>query len=74
MGHEQVDWRQPIKLRGGGAVRLYHAEGGGDNCVHGAYYTGDRWIPSGWCIDGSHRPDKKKSSLDIINEERKEAA
>jgi hypothetical protein len=74
MEYEQIDWKQPIQLRGGGAVRLYSAEGGGEFPVHGAYYALDRWIPSAWGIDGFHRPDKKESGLDIVNAPRAEAA
>lgn len=74
MGYVKVDWRQPTELRGGGAVRLYDAEAGGDKPVIGSYYTGDRWIPSCWALDGYYRPDKKESGLDVINATRNQAA
>lgn len=61
-----VNWRAPVELRGGGKVRLYNAEGGGDKPVHGAYCTGERWIVNQWDLNGRHRQDKK-TPLDIVN-------
>ncbi len=64
-----LNWREPIKLRGGGEVRLYNAEGGGEKPVHGAYNTGTEWIPCAWTINGNYLYNNKKCGLDIINAE-----
>ena len=62
-----VDWTLPVELRGGGAVRLYDAEAGGDQPVIGSYYTGQRWIPCAWALNGLFRPDNKPCKLDVVN-------
>ncbi len=69
MGYEKVDWRKPIRLRGGGAVRLYADDGGGIKPVHGAYATEDVWIPCTWTLDGYYHPTSiPHCGLDIIND------
>ena len=50
--------------KSGVEVVLFTNQGGGDFTLLGAYYAGDRWIPSAWTIRGSKFLDHE-SLLDI---------
>ena len=68
MGTQQVDWKQPIKLRGGGEIRLMgHVEYGAKPVI-GVYNANDEWVPLSWDLNGRYRTDGKPSGLDIVNE------
>ena len=70
---EGVNWKGELRTRDGAHIRLYNADGGGDQPVHGAYYTGAEWIPCRWRLSGRYRTDDKSCSLDIVNYEQEAA-
>lgn len=68
MATRQLDWKQPIRLRGGGDVKLYAHENEGKKAVIGSYFTLEEWIPCSWNLEGRYRTDGKPSSMDLVNE------
>ena len=69
---QHVDWTIPVITRGGSAIRLYDAEGGGLKPVMGAYYNNEEWIPCSWDLNGHFRIDGKQCSLDVVNGDNEE--
>jgi hypothetical protein len=53
-----------ILTRGGSRVIFYAEHSEGSNPVHGAYWTGEEWLPVAWTTDGLLE-EGKQSSLDI---------
>lgn len=62
---DPINLSQPLKTRGGSAVRIYEIFYG--DYVNGAYYAEDRdvWFPIQWGWDGAYA--QKKSALDLVN-------
>ena len=70
MATRQLDWKQPLYLRGGlGAIKLYDGEAGGLKPVHGAYFNGHSWVQASWDLFGMYREDGKECGLDLCNKE-----
>ena len=55
------------KTRGGGELRIYDDDAGGEYPIHGAwwYEAEKRWIPAAWTKDGFVVEEDQPRSLDI---------
>ena len=53
--------------RGGSKVIIYSDGGRGERNIHGAYFTGEEWIPTTWLHTGRFHEEHKRA-LDIIGE------
>ena len=54
-----------ILTNGGGWDIIYTTHGGGEQPIHGAYYTGEEWIVTAWTKEGFRNPSQTSSTLDI---------
>ena len=53
--------------RVGTPVKIYSVNAGGDNPIHGAYFSGDRWVLAAWTKEGLVYTGQVRN-LDIVRQ------